>query len=235
MVERSREEVLRVYDCGVTPGTARRTLELSERFEEFVFSTIGLHPPRAPKMQQGVIDDVVRVIREHANRIAAIGEVGLDYHYVKEPEERRRMQDVFERFLKLAEELNKPVVIHAREAEEHTFEILKGYDVVAMFHCYDGPAELARRIADAGHYVSLSTIHVIRGPEDERTRELLETVPLEMTLTETDSPYLSPVRGERNEPRNVWRIVELLARVKGVPVAEVIETTARNALNFYDL
>ncbi|WP_168168745.1 TatD family hydrolase [Methanopyrus sp. SNP6] len=235
VVERSRKKVLRVYDCGATPGTARRTLELAERFEGFVFPTIGLHPPRAPRMQQSVIDDVVRIIREHTDRIAAIGEIGLDYYYVKEPGERRKMREIFERFLKLAEELDKPVVIHARDAEEHALEVLEGYDVVAMFHCYDGSAELARRIADAGHYVSLSTIHVIRGSKDERTRELLETVPLGAALTETDSPYLSPVRGERNEPRNVWRIIELLARVKGVPVDEVVETTTRNALEFYDL
>jgi len=233
VVERARERVLRVYDCGVTPGTARRTLELARRFEGFVFPTIGLHPPRAPRMQDRAIDEIVRLIREHADELAAIGEIGLDYHYVKRSKERERMREVFERFLRLAEELDKPVVIHAREAEEDAFRILREHDVTAMFHCYDGPPELARRIAEEGHYVSLSTIHVIRGPTD-RTRRLLESVPLDRALTETDSPYLSPERGRRNEPANVWRIVELVAEVKGEPVGRVVETTAENALEFYD-
>ncbi len=233
VVERARDRILRMYDCGVTPGTARRTLELARRFDGFVFPTIGLHPPRAPRMQDRVIDEVVEIIREHADELAAIGEIGLDYHYIKRADERECMREVFERFLRLAEELDKPVVIHAREAEEDAFEILQEYDVTAMFHCYDGPPELARRIAEEGHYVSFSTILIIRGLTN-RTRELIESVPLERILTETDSPYLSPEKGRRNEPKNVWRVVELVAEVKGEPVGKVVEATAKNALDFYD-
>ena len=236
VVRRAEEAgVERMYDCGVTPETIRRSLEISERFDSVV-STAGLHPPRAPRMPDGVIDETVRLVRENADRLAAVGEIGLDYHYIKDPEERRVMRSVFERFLELAEDLGKPVVIHAREAEKDAFVTLTSYSVVAMFHCYDGPADLAEAIVEEGHYVSLSTIHCIRGGRDSGTRKLLEKVPLEGMLVETDSPYLSPVKGERrNEPANVWRIVELVAEVKGMGVEEVADVTSENAVAFYDL
>ncbi len=227
--------VERMYDCGVTPETIKRSLELSERFEP-VFSTAGLHPPRAPRMPDGVVDETARLIRDNADALAAVGEIGLDYHYVKDPEERRKMKAVFERFLELAEDLGKPVVIHARDAEKDSFAVLTSYSVVAMFHCYDGPANLAEAIVEEGHYVSLSTIHCIRGRKDPGTRKLIEKVPLEGLLVETDSPYLSPVKGRRrNEPANVWKIVELVADVKGMGVEEVADVTSENALRFYDL
>jgi TatD DNase family protein len=192
---------------------------------------IGVHPHAAHEFA----DDPARaavIVRAQCARTPsarAVGEIGLDYHYDFSP--REIQQQVFRLQVRLARELNLPVVIHTREADDDTVEILEeegGGEVRGVLHCFTGTAALARAGLDLGFYISVAGI--VTFPKAHELRETIRNVPLERLLTETDSPFLAPVphRGKRNEPAFVERVIEVLAAVHGVSPASVIAETTRN-------
>jgi TatD DNase family protein len=192
---------------------------------------IGVHPHAAHEFA----DDPGRaaaIVRAQCARTAsarAIGEIGLDYHYDFSP--REVQQQVFRVQVRLARELNLPVVIHTREADDDTVAILReegGGEVRGVLHCFTGTAALARAGLDLGFYISVAGI--VTFPKAHELRETIKNVPLARLLTETDSPFLAPVphRGKRNEPAFVSRVVEVLATVHGVSPASVIAETTTN-------
>ncbi len=196
---------------------------------------VGVHPHQAGTWASGAeaAADVVRteVARERA---CAIGEIGLDYHYDFAP--RDVQQAVFRAQVRLALELDLPIIIHTREATDDTFEILceeGGGRVRGVFHCFTGDAAMARRALDIGFCVSFAGI--VTFPKAESIREAARLVPPERLLAETDSPYLAPVpfRGKRNEPSYVARVVEMLAETRGEARAEVAGRTARTFANLF--
>jgi TatD DNase family protein len=206
---------------------ARRVLEL---WPEIRLS-IGVHPHAAHEFA----DDPSRaagVVREQAGRTPAaraIGEIGLDYHYDFSP--RDVQQQVFRVQVRLARELGWPVVIHTREAEDDTIDILRdegGGDLRGVLHCFTGTAALARAGLGLGLYVSLAGI--ITFPRAADLRETIRTVPLERLLAETDSPFLAPVphRGKRNEPAHVTHVVAALAELLGIGAGDVARRTTAN-------
>ncbi len=219
-----REGVISIINSGYDYKSNERTLRVSESFEE-VYATLGLSPNRIH------IDDyriVVDQIRDNMDRIVGIGEVGLDLLKAKASLEEQK--EIFKRFLSLAEELNKPIVIHARKAESLAFDMVKNYDVVAVFHCYSGSEAVMKNIEDAGHYISLSTLVCF----SEKHKKLAEKVDLDYLLLETDSPFLSPFRG-RNEPKNVIYAAKAVAEAKGLELADVADATTRNAQKIFKI
>jgi len=163
----------------------------------------------------------------------AVGEIGLDYHYDFSP--RDVQHAVFRAQVRLARELQRPVVIHTREADEDTIAILReegGGEVRGVLHCFTGDAALADAGLALGFFVSLAGI--ITFPKAEALRQTVRRVPLDRLLTETDSPFLAPVpyRGKRNEPAYVARVVAALADMRGIPAGEL---SARTAANFHRL
>lgn len=192
---------------------------------------IGVHPHQA-RAFAGDPDRAVTLVRDELAATSlgrAIGEIGLDYHYDFSP--RDVQQAVFRGQVRLARELQRPVVIHTREAEEDTIRILReegGGEVRGVLHCFTGTPALAAGGLDLGLYISLAGI--ITFPNAAELRETARRVPLDRLLTETDSPFLAPVphRGKRNEPALVVRVVETLAELFGVAAAEVARRTAAN-------
>jgi TatD DNase family protein len=159
----------------------------------------------------------------------AVGEIGLDYHYDFSP--RDVQQAVFRAQLRLARELDRPVVIHTREADDDTVAMLReegGGQLRGVLHCFTGGAALADAGLDLGFYISLAGI--ITFPKAEELRQTVRRVPLDRLLTETDSPFLAPVpyRGKRNEPAHVARVVDALAALHGKPAADLARQTAAN-------
>ncbi len=159
----------------------------------------------------------------------AVGEIGLDYHYDFSP--RDVQQQVFRAQIRLARELQLPVVIHTREADADTVAILKEEgrgDLRGVLHCFTGDQTLARAGLDLGFYVSLAGI--ITFPKAAELRETARLVPLDRLLVETDSPYLAPVpyRGKRNEPAHVARVIATLADIHGVDAGDMARRTAAN-------
>ena len=197
--------------------------------------SIGVHPHSAKTFA----DDPARaatVVREQIARTPAaraIGEIGLDYHYDFAPADVQ--QQVFRAQVSLARELDLPVVIHTREADDDTVRILTeagGGALRGVLHCFTGGPSLARAGLDLGFYISLSGI--ITFPKAAELRETVRVVPLDRVLIETDSPFLAPVphRGGRNEPAHVARVADALAALHGVSPEEVRRQTSAN---FHDL
>jgi TatD DNase family protein len=196
---------------------------------------VGVHPHQAHEFS----DDpprAVAVVREQLRSTPAaraVGEIGLDYHYDFSP--RDVQQAVFRGQLRLARELDRPVVVHTREADEDTVAILReegGGDVRGVLHCFTGNDALAAAGLDLGFFISLAGI--ITFPRAGDLRETVRRVPVDRLLTETDSPFLAPVpfRGKRNEPAYVARVVETLADLHGIAPPEM---AARTAANFHTL
>lgn len=196
---------------------------------------VGVHPHQAGAFA-GRPDAAVDLVRAEAarERACAIGEIGLDYHYDFAP--RDVQQAIFRAQVRLALELDLPVIIHTREATDDTFDII-GQEgsgrVRGVFHCFTGDAAMARRALDIGFCVSFAGI--VTFPKAETIREAARLVPADRLLAETDSPYLAPVpvRGKRNEPAFVARVVERLAETRGESPAYVAESTARTFANLF--
>lgn len=196
---------------------------------------VGVHPHQAGAFA-GRVDAAADAVRAEAARewACAIGEIGLDYHYDFAP--RDVQQAVFRAQVRLARDLDLPIVIHTREAAGDTFDILREEGdgrIRGVFHCFTGDAGMARRALDIGFCVSFAGI--VTFPRAESIREAARLVPADRLLAETDSPYLAPVpfRGKRNEPAFVARVVERLAEARGETPAQVAASTARTFTNLF--
>jgi TatD DNase family protein len=196
---------------------------------------IGVHPHAAHGFA-GDAEMAGTLVREQIARTPsarAVGEIGLDYHYDHSP--RDVQQAVFRSQVRVARELDLPVVIHTREADEDTVSILEtdgGGRLRGVLHCFTGTPRLAREGLDLGFFISLAGI--VTFPKAGELRETAQGVPLDRLLVETDSPFLAPVpfRGKRNEPLHVREVVEALARLHGI---EADDLARRTAANFHTL
>ena len=169
----------------------------------------------------------MRADRRHAR--PGRSENGLDYHYDFSP--RDVQHEIFRAQVRLARELRLPVIVHTREADQDTIEILEregGGEVQGVFHCFTGNADLARAALRLGFYISAAGI--VTFPKASELRDTLKAVPLDRLLAETDSPFLAPVpyRGQRNEPAHVARVVETLAAVHGLAIEAMAAQTSAN-------
>jgi len=209
---------LLAHDVGV--------LELAARHPQFIFPVIGACPHDAPAMMGEELEQELALIEQNAARIAAIGEIGFEFHYFAQDEERRAQYKVFRAQLELAASLDKPIVIHSREASVPTLAELASFKGRVMLHCCTDPL-LAAEGVKRGWLVSQPTLK-------SRVREkIIEATPLESLCCETDSPLLAPVRGERNEPANVRFVYEEVARVKGIDLDKVCEKIFDNVVEFF--
>ena len=216
--------------CVLSDGDAEEDAgaeHLGSLWSEARFAT-GIHPHNAHAHAGRVAEGVTAVERRvHEYRAAAIGEIGLDYHYDFSP--RDVQQEVFRAQIALARRLALPVIIHTREATEDTLRILHEEGAGrGVFHCFTGDEVMARSVLDLGFYLSFAGI--VTFPRADSLREAARLVPADRLLVETDAPYLSPVphRGKRNEPAFVAQVVDCLAQVRGVPAADLADATSRN-------
>ena len=197
---------------------------------------IGVHPHHAGKFLDRVdnVEEAVLAAIDGCSQSRAIGEIGLDYHYDFAP--RRLQQEVFRRQVRLARECDLPVVIHTREADADTVEILRdegGGAVRGVFHCFTGDVELARQALDLGFYVSFSGILTFKNADT--IREAAKVVPDDRLLAETDSPYLAPVphRGKRNEPAWILRVIEVLSETRRQSAEVVSDATTESFISLF--
>jgi TatD DNase family protein len=205
---------------------AARAHKVRAAWDAVRFAT-GVHPHSAGAFAGNAGGSAERT-RADFNAFGAcgVGEIGLDYHYDFAPRDVQR--DVFAAQLAFAKEIDRPIVIHTREATDDTFEILaQAGGVRGVFHCFTGDAQMARRALDIGFHLSFSGI--VTFPRAEGIREAARLVPDDRFLVETDSPYLAPApfRGKRNEPSYVARVVDALASLRGATASHVAERTSR--------
>ncbi len=198
--------------------------------------SIGVHPHAAGAFADEP-ERAVRVVEQRLEQVAtarAVGEIGLDYHYDFAP--RAAQQAVFRVQIGLARRRRLPIVIHTREAEDDTFQILAeeaAGETGGVFHCFTGDRAMARRALDAGFHLSLAGI--VTFPKAEELREVARLVPIDRLLIETDSPFLAPVphRGKRNEPARVVHVADAIAAARGMHVDEVASATEANFVRLF--
>ncbi|NOZ77544.1 MAG: TatD family hydrolase [Euryarchaeota archaeon] len=233
VVGRAGEVLEAVVDCGATAGTIRRSLALSAEHPGFVHTSLGLHPYRAGRMDAAGVEDVLDLVVENADRAVALGETGLEFHHTGDAGQRRRQGEVFMRFVEMARELDMPLVVHARDAEEKALEMARaGGAEKVLFHCFGGSLETARAVLDAGYNLSFATNLCY----SEHHQSVLASIGLEGVCLETDSPYLSPRRDcKRNEPSFIFELVDAVAGITGLSREEVEGAAAGNAKEFYGL
>lgn len=197
-----------------------------------IFFTAGVHPHHAASFSD---DDLLTIKQafEHP-KCKAVGEIGLDYHYMNSPKDTQ--QRVFEKQLMLAKELNVPAVVHCRDAVEDLWTIVhhvKSPKIV--IHCCTEKWEDVKRFLDAGHFLSFTGIATY--PKSDEIRKTIESCPIEQLMIETDAPYLAPVphRGKRNEPAFVEEVLKIVASIKNLPVEEAERITMMNTKAFFAL
>ena len=230
-----------ITNIGADIETSKNSVKLSDEFER-VLAAVGVHPDNIGCMEALPEEEGIEMLRSLAKhpKVVAIGEIGLDY-FEREPEEknktvRERQKYWFLEQLKLAKELNKPVVIHSRDAAEDTYNVLKdfGYNK-GVIHCYSYSPEMAERFVKLGFYIGIGGVVTFKNAK--KTKETVKRIGLENIVLETDSPYLAPVpfRGKRNDSGNIKYIVEEIAGLLGISKEKVIETTFNNAVKLYEL
>jgi TatD DNase family protein len=235
-----REEVIqRARDAGVSAilnvgtgdphsGVLERAVELAEKHSG-LYAAIGIHPHDARLFDDNAERRIADLTQE-SDRVIAWGEIGLDFHYDNSP--RDVQMRVFSRQLQLARAASLPVIIHTREAEEETIDVLKsecqGSNLTGIMHCFSGTRGLAEKALDLGMFISFSGIVTFKKAQD--LRNVASEVPLNRLLIETDCPYLSPVpyRGKRNEPSYVVEVARCLAELRGFSLEEMAQITADN-------
>lgn len=217
--------VIGVLNCGSSLEGARMSLELADKYD-FFYAAVGIHPEYADVVNEEVISEIKEMTKNE--KVKAIGEIGLDYYWDENPE-REIQKDAFRRQMKLADELNLPVVIHDREAHGDTLEIMKEFpEVKGVVHCFSGSVEFAKECLKLGYYIGITGVVTFKNAK--KLIDVVKEVPLEKLLVETDCPYMAPTpfRGKRNKSDYVKYIIEKVAEIKGVDSEVVEEQTITN-------
>ena len=232
VIQRAQEKLQAVIISAVDLESLQKSLAIRSKYNDFIYLTAGVHPRNAAKLNKEELSDLWQAIRGVQEEIVAVGEVGPDFYRTKNPRLRQRQLSVLEDAMAQAEAMELPLVIHARQAEKAALEVVARCTTPVLFHCFAGTRQMARQITAHGFYLSFSAILLF---SSELQRAATE-IPLELILTETDSPALSPRRTQRrNEPAFLETIVSRLASLFDYPVDRVGSITAANAGRFYGL
>ncbi len=234
VINRARESgIVRMINISSSLEGCRKTLELIKKFD-FIYGAIGVHPHDA----SSVTDEILLSLKEMAGqkKVAAIGEVGLDYYRNLSPREKQK--EVFLKFISFSGELELPLVIHSRDSLDEVLAILKSVphsNLRGVVHCFSGDSRTLGEVLEMGLFVSFTCNLTFKNAGN--LREIARNVPLERLLLETDAPFLAPqaFRGKRNEPAYIVHLAETLAQIKGVAKEKIAEITTRNANELFRL
>ena len=242
--EADRSAVIqRAIDAGIshmiTIGTdiedSKRAIALAEGYE-FIYAAVGIHPHDARDITDiENVSDTIKILASK-KKVVALGETGLDYHYMHSPAEIQ--QEHFRLEINLAKSLGLPVIVHSREAKEDTLRILKEEKVEVtggVLHCFSGDMDMAEKALNMGLYISFSGVITFKNAK--KMHDIVKAIPLNRILIETDAPFLTPVphRGKRNEPAYVKYMAEKIADIKGISLEELGNTITDNAARLFRL
>lgn len=242
-------------EIGFDLPSSRAALALAERYPQ-VYAAVGFHPDHSDHLRDEDVETLRQMV-ENDQKIVAIGEIGLDYHYTREGILRRAaasgqepdpeslatadpepeiQKACFRRMLQLARALGLPINVHSREAAQDTYDLIveeHGYENSGIIHCFGYPVEMAERFVKLGLYVGVGGVVTFKN--SRKLKEVVECIPIERIVLETDCPYMAPVpkRGTRNDPRNLLYVVEEIAALRQMDPAEVIRITTENAKRVY--
>lgn len=216
---------------GVDPSTFDEIISYCEKYE-MLYGAIGIHPSEFQTYNEQSKKRIYELVKH--KKIVAIGEIGLDYHYGADTKEEQR--ELLKEQLKIAEELQVPVIIHDRESHEDVFEILQNYKLKdVIFHCFSGNAEFAQKCIDKGYYIAIGGVVTFKNAKD--LKEAAKIIPIDKLLLETDAPYLAPVpfRGKLNSPAYLKYIAQEIANIKNIDIEEIKKQTTLNAKKVFGI
>ena len=223
--------VTMVMNVGCDLPSSERSVRLAEQYP-FLYAAVGSHPDDADHVDGALLARYRALCA--SPRVRAIGEIGLDYHYEDVPRAQQRV--AFEKQLSLAEELDLPVIVHDRDAHADCLAIVKEFPQVrGVFHCFSGSVEIAQELIKRGWYLGFDGPLTYKNAK--KAVEVAKVVPLDRVLLETDSPYMAPVpvRGTRNDSRNVSHIAAKFAEIRGMSTDEIIALTNENGRRFFGI
>ena len=228
--------ITKFVSCGYSLEGSKKAVELSKKYD-FIYATVGISPNDLSPEYEKDVESIEEILKKELNKdskIVAVGEIGLDYHYDTDKDIQRK---AFIEQIELANKYNLPIVIHTREAVIDTIEILKKHPVnrKGVFHCCPFNRELIKEALKLGFYISIAG--PITFKNSKNAEEIAKLVPLDKMLIETDSPYLSPepVRGTRNDPRNVRYTAQKIADLRNISVEELARATYQNAKDIFNI
>ncbi len=223
----------RIVNIGADLDSTKQSAALAEKYD-FIYAAAGVHPSDTDHMTEADMDCLRSTAR--CDKVVAIGEIGLDYHY---PDiDKASQKKWFQRQLALAEEMKLPVVIHSRDAAQDTLAIMQenhAERIGGVIHCFSYGWEMAKIYLDMGFYLGIGGVLTFKNAK--KLKEVVQRAPIDRLVLETDAPYLAPepFRGKRNESPYLSYVAEALAQLKGLPVESVVQITAENAEKLYRL
>ncbi len=242
VIKRAKEaEVGKIINVGLDVLSSKRSIDLARMYPE-IYAAIGIHPHSSLELDIETYQQMYTMASSH-KKVVAIGEIGLDYYYLKRSSQysncpsRERQILAFEQMLDLAMELKLPVIIHSREADADLLAILKSYadSLTGVVHCFSGSSDFAEAILDMGFAVSVTGNITFKNAGG--LREVVKRIPLGSLMVETDAPFLTPepFRGKCNEPAYVVLVAQRLAEIKDVSIEEVARNTSKKAEKLFKL
>ena len=228
IIEKAKEnDVKYLIVSGSERDDNKLNIKLLDKYDN-IFLSAGYHPSMASSVTEDDYNFLEKCLMN--DRVVAVGEIGLDYHYGKEDMEEQK--ELFRRQLDLAKKYNKPVVIHTRDAFLDTYNILREYNLSGVIHCFSGSLEVAKQYLDLGYYLGIGGVVTFK---NSKLKDVIKEIGLGRVVFETDSPYLSPIRGEKNEPGNVKLVCEFISDLLGLSFDEVAKITSNNSITLFKL
>jgi len=219
-----------VMNPGCSLDSSRHVDKLTKQYD-YIYGAVGSHPDVADEVNEAVLEEY-RMLCKQNDKIKAIGEIGLDYHYEDIP--REIQLKAFRMQMELARELGLPVIVHERDAHEDGMKVVDEFpEVKGVFHCYSGSAEMAKELVKRGWYIGFTGVLTFK--KARKAIEVASSIPLERIVIETDCPYMAPepFRGKRNDPGKIYRMAEKLAEIRGLPLEEIHRATLENGKRLY--
>lgn len=221
-----------IVDPACDVKSSKKIIEIIEKFDK-VYGAVGIHPHEVDEVSDDDLEEIYKL--SFNKKIVAIGEIGLDYYYDNSPREKQK--EIFTKQLEIAKKRKLPVIIHTRDAMADTYDILSEFngEVFGVMHCYTGSIEMAKKFIDLGYYISISGAVTFKNAVN--IREMVENIPLDNLLIETDSPYLTPEpnRGKINEPKYIIFIAQKVAEIKKIELNDLIYNTNSNVRNLFSI
>ncbi len=233
IIQESKKELKAIVTCAAHPKDIQLTIDLTKKHKKFIFAALGIHPTYIKEITEQEIEAAIKEIKKNKDNIVAIGETGLDYHWIKEPEAREKQKILFKKLITLAKELDKPLVIHSWDATAETINILEQQGMKnkkVLMHLFSD-RKVIQKVIENGWLVSI-------GPGIKKSkdiRKIARDTPLNKILLETDSPWFQQEDQEYGIPNNVKIPCQKIAEIKQVSLAEVEKQTDLNAINFFNL
>ena len=233
IIEECKKHLRAIVTCCAHPKDLNLTLELVKKYKNFVFCSVGIHPEYVKEISESEINDVIEKIDSNKKFIVAIGEVGLDYYWVKEKEWQEKQKILFKKFILLAKKFELPLVIHSRNATEDAIKILEEEGMKhkkVLMHLFTD-RKFLQKVLDNGWFVTIGQ-NILRS---KNAKKIARDTPLNRILLETDSPWFAQQEQEYSLPTNVKIVGEKIAEIKKIKLEEVEKQTDLNAINFFNL